>query len=106
MSEQKTRVVNINKEGYDVLICRPTEWGNPYTHIKDRKTQAQYIVDSRDEAIEKYRHWIKQQPHLLAKLSSLKGKRLGCYCSPKSCHGDVLVELIEELDAPKYASLF
>ena len=27
----------------------------------------------------------------------LKGKTLGCFCKPKSCHGDVLVELANEL---------
>lgn len=31
------------------------------------------------------------------KLLELKGKRLGCWCKPAPCHGDVLVELIEEL---------
>jgi len=106
MLDNKTRVVNINHESCDVLICRPSEWGNPFTHIKDKKTLATYIVSSRKEAIEKYRTWILQQPHLLSKLETLKGKRLGCYCSPKSCHGDVLVEMIEALDAPKFKPLF
>ena len=27
-------------------------------------------------------------------LDELAGKRLGCYCAPKPCHGDVLVELV------------
>lgn len=26
---------------------------------------------------------------------SLKGKRLGCYCKPEECHGDVIQEYIE-----------
>ena len=30
--------------------------------------------------------------------SGLRGKRLGCVCKPKACHGDVLVELIEGPD--------
>lgn len=25
----------------------------------------------------------------------MKGKILGCFCKPKSCHGDILVELVE-----------
>ena len=33
------------------------------------------------------------------KLSELKGKRLGCWCKPAPCHGDVLVELIEEMES-------
>ena len=28
-------------------------------------------------------------------LDPLRGKRLGCYCAPAKCHGDVLVELLE-----------
>jgi hypothetical protein len=28
----------------------------------------------------------------------LKGKVLGCFCKPKECHGDILVELVEKLD--------
>jgi hypothetical protein len=31
--------------------------------------------------------------YLLHDLHELKGKILGCWCSPKSCHGDVLSEL-------------
>lgn len=106
MSEQKTKVVNIKQESCDVLVCRPSEWGNPFTHIKNKKTLATYIVSSRKEAIEKYRIWILEQPHLLEKIHILKGKRLGCFCAPKQCHADVLVEMIEALDAPKYSSLF
>jgi len=34
-------------------------------------------------------------------LQELEGKVLGCWCSPHECHGDVLVELLEE-QKPKY----
>ena len=106
MSDSKTRVVNINQESCDILICRPSEWGNPFTHIKNKKTLATHIVASRKEAVEQYRKWILEQPYLLVKLETLKGKKLGCVCAPKLCHGDVLVKMIEELNAPKYTSLF
>ncbi len=43
-----------------------------------------------------YEKWIRDQPELLASLSELKGRTLGCWCSPKPCHGDVLVKLVEE----------
>jgi hypothetical protein len=29
-----------------------------------------------------------------ADLHELKDKRLGCYCKPLACHGDVYVELL------------
>ena len=96
--QSDTRVVKCGREDYDVYIGRPSEWGNPFTHIKDRTTRAEFLVRTREEAIEKYRHWIKQQPHLLEKLESLRGKKLGCWCKPKSCHGDVLVQMLNSND--------
>lgn len=89
-----TRVVHCQKERYDVYIGRPSEWGNPYSHIKDRETRAQFLTRTREEAISKYREWILQQPHLMEKLETLRGKTLGCWCKPKSCHGDILIELL------------
>lgn len=88
-----TRVVHI-KEHYDVYIGRGSEWGNPYTHIKNRATKADFIVRNREEAISSYKNWILSQPELMKKLPTLKGKILGCWCKPKSCHGDILVELL------------
>jgi hypothetical protein len=92
----KTTVVNIHKkEPYDVYIGRPSKWGNPFTHIQG-KTLAEFKVETREEAVQKYREWIKTQPELLVSLVELKGKRLGCFCSPASCHGHVLAELADE----------
>lgn len=96
----KVKVVHCRKEPYDVYIGRPSKWGNPFTHINDGKTSAQYVVASREAAIAAYRDWITvgDGRHLQSDLSSLKGKTLGCWCKPKSCHGDVLVELVSNLD--------
>ena len=95
MSE--TRVVNKYKESYDVYIGRGSKWGNPFTHISDKKTKAEFIVGTREQAIESYRNWLLTQHHLLGDLHELRGKTLGCFCKPKSCHGDVLVELVDNL---------
>jgi len=94
----KTEVVHCRKSKYDVYIGRPSKWGNPFTHINDGKTLAKYVVGSRTEAVEKYREWITDGDgkHLLNDLVELKGKKLGCWCFPKSCHGDVLVELVKK----------
>ena len=85
-----------HKNNYDVYIGRPSKRGNPFTHIKDNKTIAKYIVNSREDTINSYREWITNGDgkHLLNDLHELKGKRLGCWCKPKSCHGDVLKELV------------
>jgi hypothetical protein len=83
-----TRVVNIYREDYDVYIGRPGKgqsgkWGNPFSK------------GTREENVAAFREWILTQPHLLLDLHELKGKRLGCFCAPKACHGDVLAELAE-----------
>lgn len=92
----KTRVVHHKKEKPNTYIGRPSKWGNPFTHLKEMEGKpGMIVVASREEAIEKYREWILTQPTLLASLDELRGKALGCWCKPKSCHGDVLVDLIE-----------
>ena len=89
-----TRVVHCQREPYDVYIGRPSDWGNPFTHIKDRSTRAEFIVRNREEAIAKYREWVISQPEMMKRLEELRGKTLGCWCKPKSCHGDVIIELL------------
>ena len=81
-------VVHCKREAYDVYIGRPSKWGNPFAIGED---------GTRAEVIEKYRAWIVQQPHLMAALHELKGKRLGCWCAPRACHGDVLAELADAI---------
>ena len=89
-----TTVVNRKYCKFDVYIGRGSKWGNPYSHRVGSK--ANYIVDTRKEAIEKYREYIMSNLYLLGDICELKDKVLGCYCKPLSCHGDVLVELVEK----------
>jgi hypothetical protein len=88
------KVVHCKKEKYDVYIGRPSKWGNPFTHKTG--TKAEFILPTREEAIEAYRQWITDGngKHLLQDLHELKGKTLGCWCKPQSCHGDILIELL------------
>jgi len=83
-----TTVIHIkDRSSYDVYIGRPSKWGNPFIIGMD---------GDRAEVIKKYRNWIKNRKELLDSLSELKDKRLCCFCKPLACHGDVLVELINE----------
>jgi hypothetical protein len=91
----KTKVVHCKKSLYDVYIGRGSIWGNPFSHKQG--TRAKYIVESRDEAIREYAKWIMNQPQLLSKLYTLKGKVLGCWCKPKRCHGDILAQLADKV---------
>lgn len=90
----KTTVVNRRAEAFDIYIGRGSIWGNPYTHLTGA-TRAMYFVGSRDEAIDSYREHLMSRPDLLAQIPTLKGKRLGCYCKPARCHGDILAELAD-----------
>ena len=47
----------------------------------------------RAEVIAKYRIWICDQPDLMAALPELRGRDLVCWCAPKSCLGDLLLQL-------------
>lgn len=67
-----------------VYVGRPTKWGNPY-HVGSDGT--------REQIIEYYRLWLEKQlfvdPNFLRELI---GKDLICWCAPKPCHADVLLE--------------
>lgn len=81
----KTRVVNRHHEPFDIYIGRGTIWGNKFKSPRD---------GTRAEVIEKYREWLSGQWELLDRLDELQGKVLGCSCKPLRCHGDILVELV------------
>ena len=94
----KTTVVHNLREEFDVYIGREvpehglpaSRWGNPFVMADESDAE-------RERAIAAYREWIMTQPELMSSLDELRGRRLGCWCAPKGCHGDVLVELIESL---------
>ena len=77
-------VVHCKQSPFDVYIGRPSKWGNPYRIGID---------GTREEVIAKYQAWLIHQPKLMAALSELRGKVLGCWCAPEACHGDVLAML-------------
>ena len=89
-----TKLVHISCP-HDVYIGRPSKWGNPFRAGTD---------GTRAEVIEKYREYILSEPELLAQLPELEGKVLACWCSPKPCHGDVLLDLLRERQLNKLVS--
>lgn len=71
------RLINLRREippreNY-VRIDRRTKWGNPFIIG---------IHGTREEVIEQHRLWV------MAALDELKGKDLGCWCHPLTCHGE------------------
>ena len=86
-STRTTKVVHCRRARFDIYIGRPSKWGNPFVIGRD---------GNREQVIEKYREYMLGNARLLAAAKSeLKGKVLGCWCAPQSCHGDVLAEVAE-----------
>jgi len=87
-----TTVRNQTKEEFDISIGRGGPWGNPFKigHGPGGLT--------REEVIDKYRDYFEQEiltdPEKHAALLSLRGYRLGCFCKPLACHGDVIASYL------------
>lgn len=66
-----------------VYVGRPTRWGNPYI-VK--------VHGTREEVVEKYKAGL--DPDAIRQIKEeLRGKDLICWCAPKACHADVLLEI-------------
>lgn len=93
MRKRLTEVINIrNASKPYVYIGRGSMWGNPFIIGRD---------GTREEVIEKFEQWIKEdeEPRAIAinsMIKELKGKRLGCWCKPLPCHGDILARMADE----------
>ncbi len=64
------------------------------------------LGDSRSIAVAKHRSWAQREyrtnPEFKAAVDGLYGKTLVCFCHPKPCHGEVLVELAEASRSPLF----
>lgn len=98
------KVVNLRHEKCDIKICRtkdnkipkaplPGCFGNP-VFLKDVNDDVE-----RAEVIRKYKIYflekVDSDPDFRAAVLALRGKTLGCFCKPKDCHGDVIIEWLE-----------
>ena len=88
-------------------IYRPSILSNPYTHIKDKKTLAMFVVKSRDEAIDRYESYFDRKykgnapfkyliDEIYNKYKNGEDIYLECYCKPERCHGDIIKEKLEK----------
>lgn len=85
-----TRVVNLRREPYDVYIGRGSPFGNPFVIGRD---------GTREQVIEKYRAYFRRRLKYTSfwkQVLALRGLRLGRFCAPLACHGDVIVEYLDE----------
>jgi len=100
-----TRVINIKTEAeYQTEKSTPTYeyigrgsyWGNPYSMYEEGA--------DREEVIRKYKYdfdFEKFPNKEKSEVYKLAGKRLGCFCKPQACHGDVLADFLNSLDDGK-----
>ena len=68
-------------------------WANPYKISENQ---------SREKVLELYSEYVEKNIELnnllIPELLKLKGKKLGCWCKPECCHGDILIKLIKKYD--------
>ena len=76
-------------EGRLVNIMRPSKWGNPFRLHVDTPS-------NRALSIQLYEARILERPELMAALHELDGMVLACCCKPKPCHGDILIQLVNQ----------
>lgn len=86
-----TTTVVHKREPYDVYIGRPGPWGNPFIIGKH---------GSREEVINHFHRWFLNSMDSNAiwmreHIHELQSKRLGCFCAPQACHGDILAYYAE-----------
>jgi len=99
MMEKQTKVINIyHKVPYQVYIGRAGKgqdgtFGNPFSKGSREEKIAQFKIY--------FYNRIKNDKEFAKQIMSLRGKTLGCFCSPKLCHGDVIIEYLNNLPDTK-----
>lgn len=77
-----------------VYCGRPSKFGNPF--IKG-------VDGNRKEVIQKHKEWFLSNDSLkVAAKRELKGKNLICWCAPKSCHCDIILEIANQEDLTNF----
>lgn len=97
----ETKVVNFHTQKFDVYIGRGGggengEWGNYHTIGWCKLCE---VVHTRSDAIAAFKkdflYVLEHDPDYRKRVKALKGKRLGCFCAPLPCHGDVYREWLD-----------
>lgn len=98
----KTTVVHCRKDPYDVYIGRPgskpsSAFGAGYRQIFGNPFPVKAF--GREGCIERFKTYfldrVKVDSDFRKEVLKLKGKRLGCFCKPDACHGDVIAAWLD-----------
>jgi hypothetical protein len=104
--DQQASVVNVRHHAFDQYIGRihprfpdGSLFGNPYA----------VEPHGREVAISMYTVYFKRRlqtdPAFKFHVDLLRGKKLGCWCAPAACHGDVIATYVNSLPAPALEDL-
>jgi len=91
-------LINIkNTNDYTLYIGREnsfynlerSKWANPFLLKED-------TVENRKIIAEQYKEYVLNNKDLMSSLHELENQTLACFCFPKLCHGNVLIQLYYE----------
>jgi len=95
-------LANIKKKEYfDIYIGRRNDHLN-LEHSKFANPFVMKTESERNEVVQKFEIYARNNPDIMDSLDELDGKVLGCYCyshstnTGKKCHGYILIKLFEE----------
>lgn len=71
----------------DVRIDRQSRYGNPFI-------MQSHTASERHRVIAKFEEWLMTRNDFYTP-ELMMAKRLGCWCAPMPCHGDIIVAGIE-----------
>lgn len=69
-----------------------SQWCNPY------KIQGEI---TREKCLEQYKEYLLNllnDPEIKKQFLQLYGKVLGCWCSPEQCHGNIIIDILNQLN--------
>lgn len=99
-----TRVVNLHRSPYDVYIGRAGHgldgyFGNPYV-VGEECGRCGKLHAYPAETLPCFREYfaarVLRDGEFRARVEGLRSQTLGCFCKPKPCHGDVIVEYLHD----------
>ena len=85
---------SIRKNDVYEYIGRGSPWGNPYSMTTHNEEDRKNVIHS-------FKYDFDRDILLKAKkgdVYKLAGKRLGCFCKPFDCHGDILANFLNSWD--------
>ncbi|RPJ00478.1 MAG: DUF4326 domain-containing protein, partial [Deltaproteobacteria bacterium] len=73
--------------GEDGYFVNPFRMGNRISREDAAQRFQRYFIDR-----------IEKDTEFKRRILALKGRRLGCFCKPKVCHGDVIADWLNKME--------